>query len=132
MGTYSEIAIKIYGTEQAAQQFFDKFDEKFHQITNNETKNEIFYLMNVSEKITGRPIFDVGEEEQFVFYLDSVKWYSGLPAIDFFMDLFDTAKSIPELNGEYLQIEEEIEIIEDSFGEECTNTLRPITSISGI
>lgn len=132
MGVYSEIAIKVYGSEQAAQEFFDLFDERFHQITNQETKNEILYLMNESEETTGRPVFDMGEEEQFVFYLDSVKWYSGLPAIDFFINLFDTAKSIPELNGEYLHIQEETEIFEDSFGNECNNTLKPSCTISGL
>lgn len=132
MGTYSEIAIKIYGTDTAIDKFNKLFDKHFHAIQNQETKNEILHLMGLSEESLDRSVFDMDEPEQFVFYLDSVKWYFELPAIDFFINLFDTAKSIPELNGEYLQIVEETEIIEDSFGNDCMNSLRPSCTISGL
>lgn len=138
MGTYSEVAIKIYGSEgtfcseESVQRFFDLFDERFHAIHNFETNKEILYLMSLSEESLSRPVFDIDSHEQFVFYLDSVKWYSGVPAIDFFDTIFDLAKSIPGLNGEYLRVTEETEVFEDNFGTECLNSLRPVTTISGI
>lgn len=132
MSTNSEIAIKIYGTDEAIATFYETFDKQFHSIHNFETNNEILYLMSLSEELLGKPVFDIEAEEQFVFYLDSIKWYSGLPAIDFFDTIFDTAKSIPGLNGEYLRVTEETEVYEEIFGEECMNSLRPVTTISGI
>lgn len=121
---YSDVAIKIYSSdEEKLQELLTFHDLKFQSLT-EETKDHIWFLKEQSEELTDRPMFDVDEEEQIVFYVQAVKWYSGLPTIDFFEALIEKAKELG-LSGEYLILNDDpADDYRENFGPECTDSIR--------
>ncbi len=121
---YSDVAIKIYSSdEEKLQELLTFHDLKFQSLT-EETKDQIWRLKEQSEELTDRPIFDVDSEEQIVFYIQAVKWYSGLPTIDFFDALIEKAKELG-LSGEFYVLNDEPEDdYRENFGPECINSIR--------
>lgn len=132
MGVYSEIAIKIYSDSKDSLDKFGQLYDILYKKQNQETRDNINLILSEMELCLDRPLFDFDSEETFVFYAQEIKWYSGVPSVDFFIELFDLAKTIPGLSGEYLQIQDDSEIFQETFGDECRNLLYPVCSIGGL
>jgi hypothetical protein len=127
---YSDVAIKIYSSdEEKLQEMLDYWDESFKQ-QNEETQSELLYLCEQSENNCDRPVFDIYSTEEFLFYVQAVKWYSGLPVIDFFDDILEKAKELG-LSGEYMILNDDpADDYRENFGPECTDSIRIHREIS--
>lgn len=116
MGYRSEVASAIYGSKDMMQEFMQE-----HEILIVYIKNEFYIDVKIYEV----------EGQTFIFlYQDFVKWYADFEEVQAWQDLINKAQEYG-LNTEFLRVgEENGDIEQDYYGEDCGYYLEPKISIS--
>jgi hypothetical protein len=113
MGYRSDVAIKIYGNKEKILELkyiveaeLSKASDEFIEIVND--------LINSSCETVDRDLWEFDDDDaSFLFFAEWVKWYDGIPEVDYFNYIYETAKKMGEsdetLIGEYVRIGEELD-----------------------
>ena len=124
MGYRSDVAIQIYGDQDKMQELIAFHDSKLETLEEN-AKKDYACLLGNSEENTSKEFWNVADivdevkQIEVMFYVNSVKWYSGYPAIDFINSLYGKAEELG-LSGEFLRIGEDTSDVEENgIGGDC-------------
>jgi hypothetical protein len=124
MGYRSEVAIKIYGSEEEMIVVKAVYD-KLYSALDAETKESVDYLMGVDAN-------NVFSEDGFQFHADDIKWYDGYSHIEFFKDFFNDCDEIGA-SCEFIRIGEDYnDIVTDYMGDGVGYRLGITRMITGI
>ena len=110
MGYSSTVAISIYGNE-AEMNSLKEFYENELAFLSFDDLNDVAGLTEEANSNCAGDIWGPEDKPDFNFYIESVKWYEGNPAVDFFIALMEKAKTFDNLVVEYVCIGDELEDI---------------------
>lgn len=114
MGYRSDICIKIYGNKEKLQQLKDKVDAELAK-SSEEMQIRLDGLIDESCELLERDLWELDDEDDasFMFLVEHVKWYDGIPEVDYFNGIYKAAEEMGETDetimGEYVRIGEELE-----------------------
>lgn len=122
MGYRSEVAIKIYGTEEEMTEVKAVYDKLYNEL-DAETKESVDFLMGDNNGFS---------ESGFLFYAEYIKWYDGFGHIEFFKEFFNEGDD-SGASREFIRIGEENDDIEtDYIGDDNEYRMSVNRSICGI
>lgn len=124
MGYRSEVAIKIYGTEEEMAVVKAVYD-KLYTGLDAETKETVDYLMGCSTT-------NGFSGDGFQFHADDIKWYDGYAHVEFFTDFFNDGDD-SGASCEFIRIGEDNDDVEcDYIGDDNEYRLGVTRTINGI
>jgi len=124
MGYRSDVAIQIYGDQDKMQELIAFHDSKLETLEES-AKEDYAWLLVYSKENTSKEFWNVADiidevkQIEVIFYVDSVKWYSENPSVNFINSLYGKAEELG-LSGEFLRIGDDTSDVEENcIGDNC-------------